>query len=292
MPVDDAALSASLTRALGGPVTILSRRPLGGGSISDTERIDTSAGSVVVKSHPTAPAGLFASEAAGLDALRAAAPRLTLPRVIVADDGPVPFLVIEYIKPAARTPAFDDTLGRGLAELHQATSPRFGFDRDTFCGTTRQPNAWIDRWVEFYASARLRCQVRAGRNAGWLDRDDTTRLGRLVDHLDRWIAEPPSGPSLIHGDLWSGNLQVAEHGGPALIDPAVSYSHREAELGMMTLFGGFSSRVFAAYDEVFPLEAGWRDRNPLYQLYHLLNHLNLFGAGYHTQVMAIVRRFA
>ena len=107
-----------------------------------------------------------------------------------------------------------------------------------------------------------------------------------------WIGEPPSGPSLIHGDLWSGNLHADHDGRPALIDPAASYAHREAELGMMTLFGGFSARVFAAYDEAFALEPGWRDRNPLYQLYHLMNHLNLFGGGYRSQVMSVVRQFA
>jgi fructosamine-3-kinase len=116
-------------------------------------------------------------------------------------------------------------------------------------------------------------------------------LDRMVRRLDRWLAEP-AAPSLIHGDLWSGNLHITTGGAPALLDPAVYYAHREAEFGIMTLFGGFPARVYEAYDEVFPLEAGWRDRVPIYQLYHLLNHLNLFGAGYHTQTMAIARRFA
>ena len=103
---------------------------------------------------------------------------------------------------------------------------------------------------------------------------------------------PRTAQSLIHGDLWSGNVHVTRDGTPALIDPAVSYSDREAELGMMTLFGGFSKRVFDAYDEAWPLEPGWRDRLPIYELYHLLNHLNLFGGGYRGQVMAVVERFA
>jgi fructosamine-3-kinase len=105
------------------------------------------------------------------------------------------------------------------------------------------------------------------------------------------LVEPPQGPALVHGDQWSGNLHTAADGSPALIDPAAYYAHREAEFGMMTLFGGFSPRVYAAYDEALPLAAGWRERNPLYQLYHLMNHLNLVGAGYHGQVMGIVKRY-
>ena len=113
----------------------------------------------------------------------------------------------------------------------------------------------------------------------------------MIGRLDQYISEPAGGPSLHHGDLWSGNVHIAASGEPALIDPSAYFGHREAEWGMMTLFGSFSSRVSDAYHEAYPLEPGWRERNPLYQLYHLMNHLNLFGVGYHSQVMAIVRRY-
>jgi fructosamine-3-kinase len=272
------------------------RTPLGGGCVSRVERLETSAGSFVLKYMLDAPPELFAAEAAGLHALGAAGSGLVIPRVVAASAGDdalaePPLLVVEFLPAASPTSHTYEQVGRGLAELHRAMAPAFGFDRDTYCGATRQPNAWTPRWVAFYAAHRLGHQVTMARDAGRLSSGDRDVLDRMVRRLDRWLAEP-AAPSLIHGDLWSGNLHITTGGAPALLDPAVYYAHREAEFGIMTLFGGFPARVYEAYDEVFPLEAGWRDRVPIYQLYHLLNHLNLFGAGYHTQTMAIARRFA
>jgi fructosamine-3-kinase len=156
---------------------------------------------------------------------------------------------------------------------------------------TERLDPWTDRWVEFYAESRLGFQARLARDTGRLSSRESAALDRLISKLGDWIDEPADGPALIHGDLWSGNVHVAADGAPALIDPAAYYAHREAELGMMTLFGGFSSRVFEAYDDAFPLEPGWQQRNALYQLYHLLNHLNLFGEGYKSSVMTLVLGF-
>ena len=271
--------------------------PLGGGSISRVERLETTAGPFVVKSMAAAPDGMFEAEAAGLEAIRAAASGFVVPRVIAAvtncpvDSGdPLPFLVIEFLAPGPASTAQHETVGRCLAALHRTSSARFGFLRDTFCGATRQVNTWTPAWVPFYTTQRLGTQVDLARRAGRLDTADLRILARLLSRLDTWLLEPVEGPALIHGDLWNGNLHTTPHG-PALLDPSVSFSHREAELGMMTLFGGFHRRVFDAYDEAFPLEHGWRDRQPLYELYHLLNHLNLFGAGYHRAVMDVARRF-
>src|SRR5207344_1750478 len=131
-----------------------------------------------------------------------------------------------------------------------------------------------DRWIDFYGSARLDHQARLASDQGRLGTSDRRAIDRLIVRLPDLIDEPPDGPSLIHGDLWSGNLHRDPAGRPALIDPSAYFAHREAELGMMTLFGGFAPEVFAAYDEEWPLEPGWRDRTVIYQLYHLLNHLN------------------
>jgi fructosamine-3-kinase len=295
MNEDDAPVARAIERAVGAPVQVVGETPLGGGSINDTIRLDTSAGTFVVKRHLRAPAGMFQAEAAGLDALRASGTTLAVPRVIaVGPDRPgaSSFIVLEHLPAGRRRADFEDALGRGLAELHRATARQFGFASDNYCGSTPQPNPWTARWIDFYGESRLGHQLRVATDAGLLSSTDHRRLTSLISRLARWIDEPPSGPSLIHGDLWSGNLHTDRDGRPALIDPAVSYAHREAELGMMTLFGGFSSRVFAAYETAFPLEPGWRDRNSLYQLYHLLNHLNLFGRAYHDQVMAIVKRFS
>jgi protein-ribulosamine 3-kinase len=208
------------------------------------------------------------------------------------EPGSPSFLVLEHLSAGRRRADFDEALGRGIAELHRATADHFGFHTDNYCGATPQPNPWTPQWIEFYGVSRLGYQLRLATDATRLSSTETQRIESLITRLGEWIDEPANGPSLIHGDLWSGNLHADAGGGPALIDPAAHYAHREAELGMMTLFGGFSGRVFAAYDEAFPLEPGWRDRNRLYQLYHLLNHLNLFGGGYHGQVMGVVRQFA
>lgn len=281
---------AALGRALGRPVRVRRAFPLGGGSINRTERLDTGAGTFVLKSNSDAPPGLFSAEASGLNALRAAT-SLTVPAVIVCDEGPSGLLLIEDIPASRRRPDFDEHLGRGLAELHRATAPRFGFDIDNFCGATPQPNGWLDRWIDFYARRRLLYQCQRAAANGLLPGGDVRRIERLIERLGDWLAEPADGPALLHGDLWSGNLIVDGAGLPALIDPAAYYGHREAEFGIMMLFGGFSTRVVDAYTEAYPLDHGWRDRNGLYQLYHLLNHLNLFGAGYHEPVMSMVRRY-
>jgi protein-ribulosamine 3-kinase len=277
----------ALARAFGEGVQVTRRTPLGGGSISAVERLDTTAGPVVLKRNPHAPRGFFEAEAEGLNTLRTAASGLVIPRVFaVADD----FVLLEWLEPGRRGAGSNEDFGRALARLHRTTSPAFGFSRDTFCGTTRQPNAWTPAWVDFYATARLGHQVRLATDAGLLSAADVRVFDALIARLDTLLMEPAEGACLIHGDLWSGNYLVTI-GGPALIDPAVYYAHREMELGMMTLFGGFASAVFDAYDDAFALDAGWRDRQPLYQLYHLLNHLNLFGHGYHGQVMTIAQRF-
>jgi protein-ribulosamine 3-kinase len=289
--VTDAFLASLMGRALDTPVTVHRRTRLGGGSINETERVDTDAGTFVLKSHQRPPDGFFRAEADGLAALAGSGTPLVIPRVIAWHDANPACLVIEYLHSTSRAPDFDGRLGRGLAALHRSRHARFGFAHDNFCGTTPQRNPWTDHWVEFYATARLDAQVRLARDGGQLDASDAQVLDRLIGHLGRWIEEPADGPSLIHGDLWSGNLHVGADGGPALFDPAVSYAHREAELGMMTLFGGFSERVFATYHEAYPLDAGWRERNGLYQLYHLLNHLNLFGGGYYGQVMQVIRQY-
>lgn len=282
-------IEAALAVALGRPVRVTARLGLGGGDIARVERIHTDAGTFVVKSHPSPPADFFGAEAAGLVALRESGTSLRIPEVVAVDGDE--FIVLEDLGSGTPSAHSDEALGRGLAELHRQSSPQFGFERDTFCGTTRQPNTWATRWVDFYAEARLGQQLDLAIRARRLSSSEADRLRRLIERLHTVIDEPAEGAALIHGDLWSGNVHVTRTGAPALIDPSAYFGHREAELGMMRLFGGFSERVYAAYDDAFRLEAGWRDRNAIYQLYHVLNHLNLFGGGFRAQAMAVVDRF-
>jgi protein-ribulosamine 3-kinase len=238
-------------------------------------------------------ADIFRAEAAGLDALRAAATPFQVPRVVACGSGALgmPFLLLEYLPPGPRKGGLDDTVGWALAALHHHRGPACGFEMPTYCGTTEQPNPWTAAWVGFYAEHRLRMQTRLARDGARLTAAEARQLDVLSGRLHLWLDEPAGGPVLLHGDLWSGNLHVSRSG-PALIDPAVYYGHPEADLAMMTLFGGFGPRVFDAYGEAASLAAGWRERQPLYQLYHLLNHLNLFGEAYHAGVMSVASRYA
>lgn len=294
MSRSDGHLERGLSSALGEEVRITGRRALGGGCINQAARLDTTAGTFFSKQNADPLPGLFSKEAACLRAMRASGTSLVVPKVIAFADpeGGLPgFLITEMLEPGRRVVDFDERFGRGLAELHRATADAFGFEVDTYCGATPQPNPWTKSWIEFYRTQRLGHQLRLARERGVLGSPDAKRFARLLDRLPELLEGPEEPPALIHGDLWSGNLHVSPAGTPALIDPASYYAHREAELGMMTLMGGYSGRVYDAYDEVYPLDPGWRDRNPLYELYHLVNHANLFGGGYVSQTMSLVRRY-
>jgi fructosamine-3-kinase len=258
---------------------ILRETPIGGGCINHAAKLETDKGALFAKWNDEAPPGMFAGEAASLDALRGGS--LVVPNVVAFSGA---FLITEHLEPGRRVPDFDERLGRGLAELHRKTSHAFGFEIDTYCGTTIQPNRWTASWIDFYREHRLGHQLGLLRGSV-----DTRVFEKLLAKLQELLTE--GTPALIHGDLWSGNLHVTQGGLPALIDPASYYANREAELGMMTLFGGFGARVYDAYHEAFPLEPGWRERNPLYQLYHVMNHAHLFGGAYAAQATSLARRY-
>jgi len=234
---------------------------------------------VFVKSNREAPAGMFEAEARGLDWL-GQAHALRVPEVLA--QGP-DYLVLERIRPGRREPDFDDLLGRGLAELHRTGAPSFGLDHDNFIGRLAQSNQPLATWAEFYRERRLLPQLRLA-----VDEQRTSAAMRrgfdgLLAQLEVLVG-PPEPPARLHGDLWGGNAMVDEQGLPCLIDPAVHGGHREIDLAMMRLFGGFPPRVFSAYQEAFPLPPGHEARVPLYQLYFLMVHLNLFGGSYVASV--------
>jgi protein-ribulosamine 3-kinase len=287
-------LEDALRRAMGDPgLRIIGVHPAGGGCIHNAARVTTSAGSAFVKWNADVPDDLFLREAEGLGELLAAGSDLVIPRVLLAaaPRGAAPgFIVMELLAPAAgRGAATDEALGRGLAAIHRRSAEAFGFRVDTYCGSTRQDNTRSGSWVEFYRERRLRFLLeRLAENRG-LAAAEGRVLERLADRLPDLLPHDPP-PSLIHGDLWSGNV-MATPSGPALFDPACAYADREMEFGITTLFGGFSDRFFRAYDEAWPLPAGWRERNGLYQLYHLLNHQLIFGGHYGADALATARRY-
>ncbi len=235
------------------------------------------------------------AEARGLQLL-AAAGAVRVPQVYAQAEASTAcpaFVVIAWIDTGAeaRRDAAGEALGAGLAALHRRSAPAYGLDHDNYCGPTPQLNRWHDSWIDFYRDCRLVPQLEQAQRAGLLPAERRRRLEQLVARLDTWLDPRPEPPSLIHGDLWGGNWVIDTSGAPVLIDPAVSYSHREAELAMCRLFGGFPDSFFAAYDAAWPPAPGCDDRLPLYQLYHLLNHLNLFGAAYGSQVDRVLLRY-
>jgi fructosamine-3-kinase len=282
-------LEPALRQALGDPaLRIRESQAVGGGCIHQALRLGTTAGHFFAKWSADCPEDLFPSEAAGLEALRAAGSELIFPRVIAASGprgGTPGFLVLEFLDPRAGGRREQEALGRGLAAVHRHGSERFGFERATYCGSTRQDNAPSASWPEFYTERRLRPLLDA---LGLRD-DERRPFERLVERLPDTLPAD-STPSLVHGDLWSGNVLDTARG-PALVDPACAFADREMEFGITTLFGGLSARAWAAYEEAWPLPAGWRERNAIYQVYHLLNHALLFGGGYLGQARQAARRY-
>ncbi len=257
--------------------------PLSGGDISVVRRLALSSGrSVVLKTNADAPPNFFACEAEGLLVLRLAnGPRV--PEMLRSEPA---FLLLEDLRPASPAANFWPRLGEQLAALHRTPQDRFGFAGDNYIGATPQPNPWTVNGYEFFAEHRLRFQARRAFDAGRLTSADTARVERLCESLPERV--PPQTPALLHGDLWRGNVICDELGQPALIDPAAHWGWAEAEIGLTVLFGGFPEAFYAAYTAGNPLASGWRERLPIYNLYHLLNHLNLFGGGYGTQVRAVL----
>lgn len=263
-----------------------------GGSISTAFRVESAQGPVFIKLEPAGQADRLEAEADGLKALAATA-AVRVPGVIAcgtadctrpeAGDGQA-FLIIEWIEAGrARAAA---TLGARLAALHGHAAERFGWHRDNFIGATPQPNSETDSWVAFMRARRLGFQLELAARQG--HRLDQTKSARLLESLDLFYSDYQPRPSLLHGDLWAGNWLVDQAGQPVVFDPAVYFGDREADIAMTELFGGFGADFYAAYAAAWPLDPGYRVRRDLHKLYHVLNHLNLFGGAYLNQACALL----
>lgn len=270
-------LRTALEQRLGAKVR--RTRPLSGGDINDAHEVDLEGdGRIFVKTHPNPPRGMFEAEAHGLKWLMDTG-AIRVPEVIAFSDEHPAYLALELLTPAKRIHEFDEELGRSLAVLHRYGAPSFGLDRDNFIGRLPQSNTPSKDWASFYWCERLEPQLRMATDGGLIDMTTSQQFRSLQRVLPERVG-PAEPPSRLHGDLWGGNLHTDDQGRPCLIDPAAYAGHREIDLAMMRLFGGFGSRVFAAYEEALPCEEGAEGRVPLYQLYPLLVHVNLFGVGY------------
>jgi fructosamine-3-kinase len=265
-----------------------------GGDIGRSYYVETTEHKWFVKYRTDLSALVFQREAEGLALLREAG-AVAVPETVYA--GEIPgrdggMIVLAWIEPGPARRSTEEALGVGMAELHRKRSPdgRFGLHHDNYIGLLPQPNGWCGTWREFYRERRLLPMIRLAEERGRLPAERRRRLERLMDSLERWIPADCK-PSLLHGDLWHGNRLAGADGRPYLIDPAVFYGDREYEMAFTELFGGFSSRFYAAYEEAYPLPPDYAERRPLYQLYYLLVHLILFGESYGPSVDRVSARY-
>lgn len=285
----------TLKNIYGNNISVMSKTPVSGGDINRAYALRLSDGSrLFMKANRKENADFFRAEAEGLEALRSAG-AISVPRVITRGvDDNESFLLLEYIEEGRRSPAASEELGRRLAQLHMADTAayvpggRYGFLHDNYIGAGFQCNEPADSWTEFFIERRLRPQFE--RASYYWDIGERKRIDRFLDRVDRYLAEPER-LSLLHGDLWAGNYMIDSSGEPWLIDPAAYVGHAEADLAMTELFGGFDRRFYDSYRETAGIDPGYADRKDLYNLYHLLNHLNLFGGSYLYSVLSIVRRY-
>ena len=250
-------------------------QPAGGGCINDCYRVSIGGVTRFLKTNSSDLAPAFAAEAEGLGALRNAGTRVPAP-LAHGVAGNRAYLLLEWLDLSAGK-GFA-ALARMLAALHRSTGPRFGWPRDNHIGRTPQVNGWRDDWSGFWVECRLKPQLELAQRNGF----------RIALPSVKVLERHRPMPSLLHGDLWSGNAGFTPEG-PVIFDPAVYYGDRETDLAMTELFGGFPRAFYEAYHEAWPLDEGYDRRKPLYNLYHLLNHLNLFGGGYLAQVQSTLR---
>ena len=260
-----------------------------GGSINDAWCLASDQGPVFLKTNKPDKLDMFAAEVDGLQGLSKAG-CVTVPRVLghgaCAD---VAFLLLEFVDlSGAKSSAAARRLGRDLARQHRQSQAGFGWHRDNYIGSTPQPNSNHGNWCEFFCQQRLSHQLRLAADNGYRD---LHRRGReLLGVVPNLLADHHPPPALLHGDLWGGNWGVSAAGLPLLFDPAVYMGDREADLAMTQLFGGFPTAFYEGYEAEWPLTDGWQERTELYNLYHVLNHVNLFGGGYLGQAQASIER--
>jgi fructosamine-3-kinase len=288
-------LDEVIKREFGADISVLRRIPVSWGDINRAYALELSDGNkVFMKANSRSNTGFFRAEAEGLAALKQT-DTVRIPEVIdIGEDGSSSFLLLEFIESGIKRKGSSEELGTGLAAMHMAAAEayagggQFGFSHDNYIGAGEQINSPRDTWTEFFIECRLLPQFE--RAAAYFDRGERKKIDSFLSRADNYLVEPDH-PSLLHGDLWSGNYMIDRDGHPWLIDPAVYVGHAEADLAMTELFGGFDRTFYEAYRSTAGIDPGYKDRKDLYNLYHMLNHLNLFGGGYLYSVRSIINRY-
>ena len=279
--MDLSAIESILTEKITGS------QPVGGGCIAYTRLIRTESGKEYFLK--TGNYGdVFVKEAHGLKEL-ARPEAIRIPEVIAATED---FILMEYIRPGVKHPDFFESFGRRLARQHRFCSGQFGFYEDNYIGKTLQPNVpegnEATEWPVFYLQKRLLFQFRLAEKNGYITSGVRRSFSKLESKIAAILKGSEEEPCLLHGDLWNGNFICDEQGNAVMIDPAVYYGHREADLAMTRLFGGFPPVFYHAYQQEYPLKNGWEYRDNIYRLYHVLNHLNMFGTGYLSETKYLI----
>jgi len=282
------AIAEQISNHSGQPFSPDAPTGLGGGCINSAFRLTDGNRTWFVKTNSEDRLDMFEAEAAGLDAL-AAADAIGVPRTLcTGSTGGQSYIVMQHLELGRGSSDGWKLAGRQLATLHKESARAFGWVRSNTIGATPQHNRWEKDWIRFWRDQRLGFQLELAASNGYgghlqsLGEQLLARFPALIDHSP--------GPSLLHGDLWGGNLGFSREGDPVIYDPATYFGDREAEIAMTELFGGFSADFYAAYREAWPMDVGYTVRRELYNLYHVLNHLNLFGGGYGSQAQGMMQR--
>ncbi len=289
------SLKEAVSLAKGKGITVEKKQAVHGGDANEAYRLVLSDGSFLfLKVNSISNADFFRAEAEGIAAIKRTG-AIRVPDIhAIGTDGGHSFLLMEHIDRAWMGHGFWEELGHNLASMHRADTDSFvfgekyGFKSDNYIGAGKQKNTPKSSWIEFFSECRLRSQCELAE--GYFDSRTIKMANRLLDSLDMFLFEPDN-PSLLHGDLWSGNFMSDENGRPMLIDPAVYVGCSEADIAMTELFGGFDRRFYESYFESMGQVPGYSERRDLYNLYHLTNHLNLFGSAYLPAVVRTIEKY-
>lgn len=282
-------IASAISEISGTPFIPVSGSPVNGGSIHRAWLLTDGRQRYFVKTGEIGVEPMFAAEARGLQALAAIAVLRTPTFVTLGQTGTHAFLVLEFLDLAPIDQRCGEHLGESLAQLHRASADTFGWSEDNFIGATPQLNSPHASWPHFFGDRRLRPQLALALERG-MDKSLVEKAHAVIDRIGGLFTSYRPQPSLLHGDLWSGNVAQCNDGKAVVFDPACYYGDREADIAMAELFGGFPTSFFLAYRNAWPLDPGYETRKPLYNLYHILNHFNLFGRAYLGQAQRMIER--
>ncbi|MBD1824983.1 fructosamine kinase family protein [Cyanobacteria bacterium FACHB-DQ100] len=278
-------IDAQISQALGQAFESRDRRSVSGGCINQGYQVSNGELTFFVKLNQANQLAMFEAEALGLQQI-AEAQAIRVPKPIcVGGTGGSAYIVLEWLALGRGSAQSWAELGRNLARMHQYhKSTAFGWERDNTIGSTPQINSWTSDWMEFFTQYRIGYQLKLAAQNGGRFRNGS----RLLEQIPKLLANHHPQPSIVHGDLWSGNAAVMQSGEPVIFDPATYWGDREVDLAMTELFGGFPAEFYRGYEEIYPIDAGYKRRKTLYNLYHILNHFNLFGGGYASQAERMI----